>query len=186
MSDRLGLAFFTFAAVASVLMTCEQPSLLAGLAASHNLLLVVIYARRKPARNGDRFGLGLGLLAALLPNVVPFPIAGSLPVTLIGLLGYGLIFWSLLTLRDRFGIAPADRGLETGGPYRWVRHPMYLGELILRAALVSAAPLTWSSAGLLFLLCGLQIARALREERCIDGYAVYARRVRYRLLPGVW
>jgi protein-S-isoprenylcysteine O-methyltransferase Ste14 len=186
MSDRLGLVFFTFAAVVSALAVWEHPSLLGGLAAAHNALLAVIYARREPARSYDRIGLWLGLLAALLPLAGPTPADISSPALLAGLLGYGLIFWSLLTLGRRFGIAPADRGLTVHGPYRCLRHPMYLGELILRAALVGAAPLTWTSAGLLLLLGGLQVARALREEHRIEGYPAYAGQVRYRLLPGVW
>ena len=186
MSDRLGLAFFTFAAAVSALAVWEHPSLLAGLAAAHNALMAVIYAHRVPAHSYDRIGLWLGILAALLPFAGSASAAVSLPALLAGVLGYGLIFWSLLALGRRFGIAPADRGLAVHGPYRWLRHPMYLGELILRAALVCAAPLTWSGAGLLLLLAGLQIARALREERHIAGYPAYASRVRYRLLPGVW
>ena len=71
-------------------------------------------------------------------------------------------------------------------PYRWVRHPMYLGELVLRAALVAASTQTLMAAGLLIALAVIQILRALREERIITGYSVYASQVIYRLLPGVW
>lgn len=67
MKDRLGLAFFTFAAMISGLVAWEHPSLLAWLAALHNAILGGLYARRKPAREYDRHGLWLGLLAALLP-----------------------------------------------------------------------------------------------------------------------
>jgi protein-S-isoprenylcysteine O-methyltransferase Ste14 len=86
----------------------------------------------------------------------------------------------------RFGIAPADRGLVAHGPYRLVRHPMYLGELVLRLALVSVSPQLFLAAGLFALLAAIQVWRAMCEERIIQGYPRYAVQVRYRLIPLVW
>ena len=186
MKDRLGLAFFTFAAVVSALAAWEQPTILAWLAAVHNAILAALYARRKPATSYDQRGLLLGILAAVLPLAAPYPAEISMPALIIGLLGYGLVLWSLLALGRSFGIAPADRGLITQGPYRFVRHPMYLGELILRAALVVTSPQPLLAFVLLVALVIIQIARALREERIIDTYSTYANQVRYRLIPGVW
>jgi protein-S-isoprenylcysteine O-methyltransferase Ste14 len=109
-----------------------------------------------------------------------------LPLMITGLLGYSLVFWSLISLGYRFGIAPADRGLVVCGPYRIVRHPMYLGELVLRAALVTASTQVLPAAGLLIVLVVIQILRAVREEQIITGYDAYASRVPYHLVPGVW
>ncbi|PWB50522.1 MAG: hypothetical protein C3F13_16350 [Anaerolineales bacterium] len=186
MRDRMGLAFFTFAAVVSFLAANEHQSLLAWMAACHNGILAVFYARRKPAVKSDRLGLCLGILAALLPLATISSVEMPLPLMITGFLGYSLIFWSLISLGNHFGIAPADRGLVVCGPYRIVRHPMYLGELVLRGALVASSTQTFISASLLISLAGIQIVRALREERIITGYDAYARQVPYRLLPGVW
>ncbi len=186
MKDRIGLAFFTFAAVVSVHAAWEHPALLVWLAAVHNAILAVLYTRRKPAVKYDRLGLGLGLLAAMLPLATAYPVEMSLSLTVVGMLGYALIFWSLLTLRNHFGIAPADRGLVISGPYRFVRHPMYLGELALRVALVGTSSHVLISFVLLFALVEVQVVRALREEYIISGYVAYASQVHYRLLPGVW
>lgn len=186
MKDRLGLAFFTFATVVSVLATWEQPIILAWLAALHNAILATLYARRKPPSSYDQRGLWLGILAAVLPLAAPYPAKMPVPVLIIGLLGYGLVIWSLLALGRSFGIAPADRGLITRGPYRYIRHPMYLGELILRAALLVTSPQPLLAVVLLVALVIIQIARAFREERIINAYNTYASRVRYRLIPGVW
>jgi len=85
----------------------------------------------------------------------------------------------------------ADRGhtVATGGPYRFVRHPGYIGFIVgafgtalllgSRWALVPAA-----LAGALVVVRTVLEDRTLRAE--LPGYADYAARVRYRLLPRVW
>jgi protein-S-isoprenylcysteine O-methyltransferase Ste14 len=184
--DKLGFAFFAFAAILAGIVTWEQPSLLGWLNTAHNLLIAILYAVRLPAQKSDRVGLYLGLLAALVPTLgasgTQFSTT-SVAWTLVGAAGYLLILWSLARLGRRFGIAPADRGLVVSGPYRFVRHPMYSGELLLRLALSAGnpgAPLVFS------VLLYLQVLRALREEQVIAGYAEYANAVRWRLIPGVF
>ena len=184
--NRLGFLFFGVATGLSGLAAWHQPSLLAVLIVLHNAVLTAIYARRYPTVRYDRKGLYLGLLAAFLPTATPLPASPTLPLTLIALGGYVLILWSLLALGGRFGIAPADRGLVTGGPYRLVRHPMYLGELLLRGALVMASADRWPALFLGLALALIQVLRIQREEKIIRGYPLYAAQVRFRLLPGVW
>jgi len=186
MKDRLGLAFFTFAAVISGLAAWEHPSILAWLATLHNAILAGIYARRKSARDYDHRGLWLGLLAAVLPLAAPYPVRVHPVALTAGISGYALVLWSLLTLGPRFGIAPADRGLIVHGPYRFVRHPMYLGELVLRLALVSTSSQPFLAVGMFMGLAAIQVIRAIREERIICGYPAYACQVHFRLIPGVW
>ena len=85
-----------------------------------------------------------------------------------------------------FGVAPADRGLTVRGPYQFLRHPMYLGELVFRLALVFASS-DLLLAGLLALcLAAIQVWRIRREEALIQGYDCYRRLVQWRLLPGIW
>jgi protein-S-isoprenylcysteine O-methyltransferase Ste14 len=85
----------------------------------------------------------------------------------------------------------AERGQRviSTGPYALVRHPMYAGGLVF---FFSTALLLGSWAGVAYaVVLTLIIAiRAVLEERMLmrelDGYAAYAKRVRYRLLPGIW
>jgi protein-S-isoprenylcysteine O-methyltransferase Ste14 len=189
--DRLGFVFFAFAALLAGIVSWEHPSILGWLNTAHNVLVAVLYAVRLPAQKSDRVGLVLGLLVALQPMLaMKFPsLAGtrleavSVIWTLVGGAGYLLILWSLARLGRRFGIAPTDRGLVVSGPYRFVRHPMYTGELLLRLALcagTSGAPLVFS------VLLYIQVLRALREERVIAGYEEYANQVRWRLIPYIF
>ena len=100
-------------------------------------------------------------------------------------LGLLLVLWALGTLGRSFGIAPADRGLVKDGPYRLVRHPMYLGELISLAGAVTGDPTTWNVVLMLVLLLSL-LLRIRWEERAVFNYEAYAGRVRWRLIPGIW
>lgn len=99
----------------------------------------------------------------------------------------GLIIslWAIVSLGDAFGIAPADRGLVSRGPYKILRHPAYAGELLnfIAYSLVSAS--AWNTALTAILAAGL-VARILIEERQIGGYPEYAQRVRWRVLYGLW
>jgi protein-S-isoprenylcysteine O-methyltransferase Ste14 len=84
-----------------------------------------------------------------------------------------------------------DRGHQvvTGGPYRWVRHPAYAAWPFL--ALGGGVALGSWVAALFGLLMVLPIVRRTSQEDRIlrdqlEGYAAYAKKVCYRLFPGVW
>jgi len=183
--DRLGFTFFTFAALIAGFSAWESPSILAWLYAVHNLLLAWFYMKRGPARRYDRVGMWLGLIAALLPTT---GLTGPSPWYLLipGLAGYALVLRSLTALGKRFGIAPADRGLTSRGPYQLIRHPMYLGELAFRAALLLSSKNLPVDILLFITLTGIQCWRIRREEKWISGYSCYARIVPWRLIPGIW
>ena len=75
------------------------------------------------------------------------------------------------------------------GPYALVRHPMYVGVLIMVLGVPLALASYW---GLLFLFLNVPILMLrIRDEETmleqeLEGYADYMRHVRYRLIPGVW
>jgi protein-S-isoprenylcysteine O-methyltransferase Ste14 len=93
-----------------------------------------------------------------------------------------------LTLRRSFGVIAANRGVKLSGPYRIVRHPMYLGYMLTQAALIVSGP---SLRNCLLVACcwTLQVARILAEERVLRADARYADLMRttpHRLVPGLF
>ncbi len=102
-------------------------------------------------------------------------------------LAWGMILavYSLSYLRKRFSIVPEARGLVTTGPYRFVRHPIYLGEIIAGVGLVTPT-LGGLHALLLIIFVIAQLTRTYYEERMLrrvyPAYEGYARRTR-RLIP---
>jgi protein-S-isoprenylcysteine O-methyltransferase Ste14 len=126
--------------------------------------------------------------SALMPLAVHPSEAPLVPSWISGaLIGLGMVLalWALASLGPSFGIAPADRGLVNRGPYRWLRHPAYTGELISVVGYVFRNTCAWNL-GLVLLLAASLVARIQKEEELIKGYDCYAEQVRWRLLPGIW
>src|SRR5256885_15200458 len=92
---------------------------------------------------------------------------------------------SVLALGRCFGVLPEARGLVTRGPYRAVRHPVYLGEIAACAGLALAAP-SLRNGLVLAVFVGAQLVRMGFEERALTHafpeYAAYAERTP-RLIP---
>ncbi len=121
----------------------------------------------------------------------------SAAVQMLGLAGIvlagSLIFWTILTnvYLGRMVRIQEDRGHQvvTGGPYAYVRHPMYAGIIVLFPAMALFLGSWWAIVPAC-LICLLMAIRTLLEDRTLQaelpGYAAYTRQVRYRLLPGVW
>jgi protein-S-isoprenylcysteine O-methyltransferase Ste14 len=85
----------------------------------------------------------------------------------------------------------AERGQQvvTSGPYRIVRHPMYAAALLYFLGLPLLLGSWWGLLAVPFFTVAFG-ARAVGEERMLrqelPGYDDYARRVRFRLVPGLW
>ena len=118
------------------------------------------------------------------PGRVASPTAGLVLVTLAA----ALSLVSLLTMGRLFGVRPALRGLVTNGPYRLVRHPIYLSYIL---ADIGYNLQEWNFVTLLLVLVGWMslVYRIHAEERVLSQHTEwpsYVILVRYRLFPGIW
>ena len=80
----------------------------------------------------------------------PAGIAWSWPAQVAIIAGAGLHLWHYLVLKKTVpNLAAADRLCVIGGLYRWVRHPMYLGDLlvVMGLTLVGSGPFSWLLGG---------------------------------------
>ena len=161
--------------------------------------------RMKPAPGGiDR-----QIRWAMLPFIVGFWVVAGLDIRwhgsasvphgwqILGLTGFimslGLALWAL-TQNPFFSPVvrvQTERGhhLITSGPYQFIRHPGYLGSA--GSALCGALALgSWWALLPAMGVVGVMIRRTILEDRFLHselaGYQEYARKVRYRLLPGIW
>jgi protein-S-isoprenylcysteine O-methyltransferase Ste14 len=107
--------------------------------------------------------------------------------------GCMLFTWSMVSNRFFSTLVRLqyDRGhtVASGGPYRFVRHPGYAGYIVMTLATPPAlgSLRALAFAGIISLLFVLRTAledATLRRE--LDGYAAYAEKVKYRLLPLIW
>jgi protein-S-isoprenylcysteine O-methyltransferase Ste14 len=159
------------------------------------MFAVLVNIRPAPLRRGRSV---IGVAAALSSQLAFILIGlvsgstGSGAVVVAGdlMLGAGLLFAiaSVAFLGRCFGVLPDVRGLVTRGPYRLVRHPLYLGELTAALGIVVGAE-RWAPALGAWLVClGLQLVRTKYEERSLRAefpeYAPYADRTK-RLIPGL-
>lgn len=131
-----------------------------------------------------------GTLAAL------FLLAGtkSRPLSMFLLEGIGFmtVLWAISTMRRNFKIYPdvqEGKRLVTKGPFKVVRHPVYMGILILGYvwASVAGTPLSFLLLGVLLVDLIMKIGREEKSlrERFGDEYKQYRRRTK-RLIPFIY
>ena len=118
-------------------------------------------------------------------------------VKVLGFLGYlpsiGFAFWAMLENAYASNVVriQEDRGHEvcTTGPYRFMRHPMYVGVIFgvifIPISLGSYYALILSASAIILFITRTALEdKTLQEE--LPGYKEYAQKVRYRLFPGLW
>ena len=122
-------------------------------------------------------------------SIVPvvFVIVGDILV----MLGYGICF--LVIRENRFASrtieVEQEQSVISSGLYAIVRHPMYLGVLLMCLSLPLALGSYWAMIPALLIIPVL-VARIRNEEsvlvRELKGYREYLQKTKYRLIPGIW
>lgn len=199
----LGLVYVMIAAQSArdVVFLAASPASIAAMAsrtctAAFYLITCHLLLVRPPplARKGDAVPVLTAFIATYGVWFVAFlPAAPASPVRdLIGagvtLVGEALMVVVILRLGRSFSIAPQASALVTTGPYRYVRHPLYLTEgIAILGILISRV--WWAAVLFGAAHLALQIRRMIYEERLLGSvfatYQDYARRTA-RLIPGLW
>ena len=127
----------------------------------------------------------IGTALAMFVRAGGIPLLPKIIGTVLMFSGVLLALWAKLSLRRSFGIAAANRGAVSAGPYRFIRHPMYGGYLIVNVGFLLNNPLLWNlciyaTTSLLLVLRVLAEERVLRTDPIYD---TYCNRVRFRLIP---
>ena len=145
---------------------------------------------RMIARTAGLVGTTMLLVVGAFPNPVlftPWAVIRDISAPL-ALGAFVLAVYGLLYLRRNLSIMPEARRLVTAGPYRFIRHPLYAGEILAAFALVLARPALWATLTLVPFIA-VQMLRARFEEgllaRTFPEYRLYATRTP-RLIPLVW
>ena len=159
-----------------------------------NLVVATLFLVRAPAvRKGSPRDmicvLPSLLVAAFAFKLAPAPADWPLAATMLFASGAFVAIVAAVNLGPDFAIFPAVRGMATRGPFQVIRHPMYLGEMLMVFACLAAGP-GWPAALLLGALLPSVALRIRREEILLSSvsanYRAYSARVRWRLLPGLW
>ncbi len=144
-------------------------------------------------------GLGGGLipLVAGLDALFGWSSSFDLPIKVISLLvflsGYVLSSYALIENRFFSGMVRIQterkHSVVSSGPYRWMRHPGYAGGLLsfLAAPILLDSP--WAFLPAALLIVAIIIRTRLEDitlQNELSGYQEYAKRVQYRLFPGLW
>ena len=137
------------------------------------------------------------LVAFLLPGLdrrwgwSDVPMWLVLVADLVVVLGYGLF---ILVLRENQFAARTVQVEEgqpviSSGPYAIVRHPMYLGVMLMYLSSPLALGSYWAFLPGAFII-PILVARITNEEKTLErelkGYRDYKLKTRYRILPGIW
>jgi protein-S-isoprenylcysteine O-methyltransferase Ste14 len=112
-------------------------------------------------------------------------------------MGFGfamIIGWRVMSVNtylSRSVRIQEERGHQviTSGPYRFVRHPMYVGALLFVLCIPMVLDSIWAFIPSAVIVILFIIRTALEDRTLIEklpGYAEYTKRVKYRLIPFVW
>lgn len=104
---------------------------------------------------------------------------------MVELAGVGFTQLARVYLGRSFGLLPANRGIVSSGPFRLMRHPIYLGWLLLTVGFTMIYP-SPRNVLTIFILLPFMMWRITQEEELLSEdaeYRAYMGRVPYRLLP---
>lgn len=123
----------------------------------------------------------------------PLSVWVSITALLVSMLGFAFATWAMVVNRYFSAVVriQTDRGQKVveDGPYHLVRHPGYAGGLLAALMFPLITNSLWAFIPVALYIVVLVIRTAMEDKTLmveLDGYKEYARKTRYKLLPGIW
>ena len=155
-----------------------------------SMFVIIAFTRRKPPPISTSFTTWIIAFSGALLPLLALPtgtkdyfVPQALQLLSVLLQGYGI-----LSLNKSFGLVAANRGIVTGGFYRFVRHPLYFSYFIgIAGFLINHFSFYNVFLFSVFGICQLQRIRHEETLLCQDpDYKAYMKLTRWRLLPYVY
>ena len=122
-----------------------------------------------------------------------FPIIAQIAALIVCILSYALFVWATASnaFFSQIVRIQSERGhtVVTSGPYHYIRHPAYIGAILIELAMPILLASWWALIPSLLSSILLIVRTALEDHTLqaeLAGYTDYSRQVRHRLLPGIW
>lgn len=175
-----------------------------GLRNSPDLIMERVQSMTKESPNWDKIIIRLNIPTALSMYVIAgidygrthwssVPPSWQSTALVLVLLSYIFSFWALASNPFASGVVriQTERGhkVSKGGPYRFVRHPMYTGAIIYGIGVPLFLGSWWALIPGIITIVLFAVRTNLEDQllqRELQGYSEYAQQVRYRWIPGVW
>ena len=153
-------------------------------------LSLVRFAPRAAMMDARAFTSNIGVMVLpclLRPTVASLGVLASLAIVM-EVVGVAFSQLARIYMGRSFGILPGNRGIVSTGPFRVVRHPIYVGWALLTLGYVLAYP-SWLNFAILLATSPFMIWRIGLEEELLSEdpeYREYLTRVRFRMLPWLY
>jgi protein-S-isoprenylcysteine O-methyltransferase Ste14 len=192
LAERVFITLLSVAIILRFLPTLAASPFNAVLLASECAVVAITIFRRRAERSDlSVYAVSIALVGTTAGLLVRPEGSGPAPGWAGGavmITGALLSIAAKVALNRSFGLAAANRGVKRGGPYRWMRHPMYAGYMLTQAGFLMAHFTPWNTA-VYAIAWTAQLLRIAAEEKVLrtdEAYCAYAGAVPFRLLPGVF
>jgi protein-S-isoprenylcysteine O-methyltransferase Ste14 len=154
-------------------------------------LLAALFLARRPSKETSHhiFDWIVGVVGTFLPLTIRAGGVSFAAGPYVQLAGFAVSIAALLSLGRSIGIVAANRGIQTSGAYRVVRHPMYAGHLLCLAGYLLTFP-SLRNAAIVGTTAVVILLRIVVEEALLKTYLNYyiyvTYETKYRLIPWVF
>ena len=133
---------------------------------------------------------GLNARFGWSPSVAPGIQIGALIVAAMASL---LTIWAMASNKHFYGVfriaKEQGHSIASSGPYRYLRHPGYLGAVLFMLGTPLALGSVWALVPAVLTGFAIVVRTSIEDRKLqqqLDGYQAYAQQVRYRLVPVIW